>query len=472
METSDCIIEGLYLGGIMAALNEQDLQGKGITHVLSVDEKPLPDVLTSQINYKHVFALDLYDFDLLSCFPECLAFIDQARESGGKVLVHCQAGISRSSTIVIAYLMHKLNLSKQQAVDHVTAVRNIIKPNDGFQEQLQLFENMGTTLDKKHGEFRAYQLNKLAVKFQCGQFSGGVPESEIPAEVYVEPDYSAKEKAAFFKCRKCRLFLFHSGAVTSHNIGEGESAFDWRSKVPANQRRKEDIMHGDLASSEFPKVPKCGRSLFVDPLVWMKGKIHEVQGKLHCPKCDTKIGSYVWYGEKCPCGAWVAPAFHVDNGKVDKIPSQPVVPSPYNPASTQGASSSASNTPGGLTSPGRPLSYVPLPERSSSATSARNLVTPVAAVQPRVAMAVSPTVRDDRQAEGQPHSIFPASPTQAASESLLNSTQGQRLGVQRAAAAVAPLHSMELDDTEGAGSRGDNMDLESGISSIHMDVDS
>ena len=25
-------------------------------------------------------------------------------------------------------------------------------------------------------------------------------------------------------------------------------------------------------------------------------------------------------GEKCPCGAWVAPAFHIDSGKVDKIP--------------------------------------------------------------------------------------------------------------------------------------------------------
>ena len=64
------------------------LQAKGITHVLSVDEKPLPDILTSKINYKHMFALDLYDFDLLSFFPDCLTFIDQARESGGRVLVH------------------------------------------------------------------------------------------------------------------------------------------------------------------------------------------------------------------------------------------------------------------------------------------------------------------------------------------------------------------------------------------------
>ncbi|GFO45685.1 dual specificity protein phosphatase [Plakobranchus ocellatus] len=173
METSDCIIEGLYLGGVMAALNERDLQAKSITHVLSVDEKPLPDVLTSRLNYRHVFALDLYDFDLLSVFPESISYIDQARESGGRVLVHCQAGISRSSAVVIAYLMYKLNMTKQKAVEYVSSIRHFIKPNDGFQEQLQLFENMGARIDKTHSEFRAYQLNKLAIKFQCGQYSGG-----------------------------------------------------------------------------------------------------------------------------------------------------------------------------------------------------------------------------------------------------------------------------------------------------------
>lgn len=88
METSDGIIDGLYLGGVMAALNERDLQERNITHILSVDEKPLPDILTNKFTYKHVFALDLYDFDMLDLIPECFTFIDQARESGCSVLVH------------------------------------------------------------------------------------------------------------------------------------------------------------------------------------------------------------------------------------------------------------------------------------------------------------------------------------------------------------------------------------------------
>ncbi|RUS70164.1 hypothetical protein EGW08_022076 [Elysia chlorotica] len=467
METSDCIIEGLYLGGVLAALNERDLQAKGITHVLSVDEKPLPDILTSKLCYRHVFALDLDDFDLLSYFPECLAFIDQAREGGDRVLVHCQAGISRSSTVVIAYLMHKLGLSKQQATDRVTSIRRIARPNDGFEEQLQLFEHMGGRLDKNHSEFRAYQLGKLVVKFQCGQFSGGVPESEIPAEVYVEPDYSAKGKAAFFKCRKCRLFLFHSGALTSHTVGEGESAFDWRSKVPASQKRAGQ--DGDTASSNTGQGPvKCVRSLFVDPLVWMKGKIHDIQGKvgltLSVSVCGGGGGGGVWvsvFREKCPCGAWVAPAFHIDSGKVDKIPSQPVVPSLQHSTASRAGLTSPPHPPGGAAAAERPLSYVPLPDRSSSAASGRKVDSPVAAVQPRVAP-VTAVMRGERF---EPLDISPSS-------SSVSSGPGPSSGFhqgQRSAAAVAPLQSMDLDEGRGGV---DNGDLESGINSIHMDVDS
>ena len=63
-------------------------QDKKISHILSVDEKPLPDTLTQRYTYKHVYALDMYEFDLLSCFPECFGFIDQAIEGHCNVLVH------------------------------------------------------------------------------------------------------------------------------------------------------------------------------------------------------------------------------------------------------------------------------------------------------------------------------------------------------------------------------------------------
>ena len=69
-----------------------------------------------------------------------------------------------------------------------------------------------------------------------------------------------------------RIFLFHSGAITQHNIGSGDAAFDWRSKIPANQRPV-----GGATSQE----EACLRSLFVSPLVWMKGKINSIVGKVN-----------------------------------------------------------------------------------------------------------------------------------------------------------------------------------------------
>jgi len=55
----------------------------------------------------------------------------------GCVLVHCMAGISRSSTIVIAYLIVRRGWSFEKAYEHVRTARPTIRPNDGFMQQLK-----------------------------------------------------------------------------------------------------------------------------------------------------------------------------------------------------------------------------------------------------------------------------------------------------------------------------------------------
>ena len=65
---------------------------------------------------------------------------DSVKQSGGRVLVHCQAGISRSATICLAYLMHTQRVKLDEAFDFVKQRRQVISPNLAFMGQLLQFE--------------------------------------------------------------------------------------------------------------------------------------------------------------------------------------------------------------------------------------------------------------------------------------------------------------------------------------------
>ena len=67
-------------------------------------------------------------------------FIDRCFAGGGKVLVHCNDGMSRSASLVIAYLMQKYGLDFKAALSHVQSRRFCVQPNDGFEQQLREFE--------------------------------------------------------------------------------------------------------------------------------------------------------------------------------------------------------------------------------------------------------------------------------------------------------------------------------------------
>ena len=56
------------------------------------------------------------------------------------VLVHCYAGVSRSASVVIAYLMNQHGMSLKDAYQYVKNKRYFIKPNEGFRKQLVQFQ--------------------------------------------------------------------------------------------------------------------------------------------------------------------------------------------------------------------------------------------------------------------------------------------------------------------------------------------
>ena len=100
----------------MAAEKIEIIHKYKITHVLSICEEVSRK---KNVIYKHVNIWDTQCQDIKKYFPECLEYIEQSIQEGGTVLVHCMAGISRSATIVIAYMMKEHNLSFGAAIRFV-----------------------------------------------------------------------------------------------------------------------------------------------------------------------------------------------------------------------------------------------------------------------------------------------------------------------------------------------------------------
>lgn len=132
----------LFLGGI----DSREcfvLSALQITHVVSLIEDPWEEEKKLQCSsVKGFLWCDVCDTarqDMTQHFAATFKFIDDARASGGKVLVHCAAGLSRSPTVVIAWLMHTNNWSATRAIHTLHEVRSVI-PNQGFLRQLKTFE--------------------------------------------------------------------------------------------------------------------------------------------------------------------------------------------------------------------------------------------------------------------------------------------------------------------------------------------
>jgi protein-tyrosine phosphatase len=86
-----------------------------------------------EFNYMVIQVLDMPFENLIRHFKSALDFIKSSIIGGGSVLVHCFAGVSRSASVVIAYLMREHGLPTLDAMTYVRKRRPIIFPNPGFQ---------------------------------------------------------------------------------------------------------------------------------------------------------------------------------------------------------------------------------------------------------------------------------------------------------------------------------------------------
>lgn len=181
----DRVLDGLYVGGMRGAMDENGLRQRGITHVLNMatyryhralllspqsndigwfdplsmekdcqrltfisflpppprENSGYPEAYKPEsFKYLIIGANDVPDYDISQHFPETNDFIHEARQQGA-VYVHCYAGMSRAPSAVIAYLMSKQGLQLQEAASTVKAARRQAQPNSGFWRQLEEYQS-------------------------------------------------------------------------------------------------------------------------------------------------------------------------------------------------------------------------------------------------------------------------------------------------------------------------------------------
>ncbi|CAJ2671683.1 unnamed protein product [Trifolium pratense] len=250
--------------------------------------------------------------NLLDHLEVCIDFIDRSRKEGS-VLVHCFAGVSRSASVITAYLMKSENLSLEDALESLRQSCEFVCPNDGFLEQLKMFEEMGFKVDHSSPVYKRFRLKTLGENHQSGLRIDSSKLGEdpgMPSETSSEVEGATKvenNRSPTYRCKKCRRIVALQEHVIDHIPGEGETSFGWhkwRSGNPFNKSNESE----------------CS-SIFIEPLRWMKD-VEEgaLEGKLSCAHCDARLGYFNWAGIQCSCGSWITPAFQLHKSRVDISP--------------------------------------------------------------------------------------------------------------------------------------------------------
>jgi len=135
---SEVIPGALFISSFQVASELETLQRHKITHIVNTAADVCENRFPQHFSYLTYYLKDTNNEDISLLFYRTLEWIQNAITAGGKVLVHCREGVSRSATMVIAYLMWRGTLSFEVAHERIRKVRPICNPNTGFTFQLLL----------------------------------------------------------------------------------------------------------------------------------------------------------------------------------------------------------------------------------------------------------------------------------------------------------------------------------------------
>lgn len=130
------VAEHIFLGGDSVARDKEILKNHKITHILNCVGFACPEYFKGHFVYRTLWLQDSPSEDITSILYDVFDYFEDVRDQNGKVFVHCCQGVSRSTSLVIAYRMWREGQSFDDAFQYVKAAREIADPNMGFACQL------------------------------------------------------------------------------------------------------------------------------------------------------------------------------------------------------------------------------------------------------------------------------------------------------------------------------------------------
>ena len=135
-----CIGRGLYISGLGGVTNRRILEHQNITHVLNLARELEDTVFPDFVDVRYEGLRDSEEEDLYRHLPGLVEHIHRVIDGGGRIVVNCVAGVSRSASVCLAYKVRYEGLSLREAFDEVHKARPVVSPNVGFWQALVQWE--------------------------------------------------------------------------------------------------------------------------------------------------------------------------------------------------------------------------------------------------------------------------------------------------------------------------------------------
>ncbi|KAM9858078.1 dual specificity protein phosphatase 18-like [Aulostomus maculatus] len=134
------VSDHLYLSNARAAASASLVTGNNITCIVNVSETRSSSPAPAGVDYIHIPVSDSPSSPLSDHFDEVADTIQRNAERGQRTLVHCNAGVSRSAALCMAFLLKHRGVTLREAHGWLKRCRPVVRPNNGFWRQLIQYE--------------------------------------------------------------------------------------------------------------------------------------------------------------------------------------------------------------------------------------------------------------------------------------------------------------------------------------------